>query len=167
MAPNCSTHEFFGRTVNGIRQCKFDIMKKSSVFPLTLFGLFLNINTDVSAQDLEVIIKNVKTDQGVLMVGLFNSEKTFPKKAWKGERLVAKVGEGKVVFRNIPPGDYAISVFHDEDNDGKLDTNFMGTPKEGFGFSNDAMGMFGPPSFEKAKIIIPATKSTSLTLKYL
>lgn len=119
------------------------------------------------AQDLEVEIKNVKNSKGVLMVGLFNSEKTFTKEIWKGNTPKAAEGNMKVVFKNIPAGDYAVSVFHDENGDGKLNANLIGIPKEGFGFSNDAMGKFGPPSFEKAKVVMPLKKTVIITMKYL
>jgi len=59
-----------------------------------------------------------------------------------------------VVFENLEPGDYAVSVIHDRNNNGKLDTNRLGIPKEGFAFGNNAMGIFGPPSFENAKVSI-------------
>lgn len=54
-----------------------------------------------------------------------------------------------VVLENLKPGKYAFKYFHDENSDEKINTNFMGIPKEGYGFSNNAKGKFGPPSFEK------------------
>jgi uncharacterized protein (DUF2141 family) len=132
----------------------------------TLFGLFLNMSILCPGQDVEVIVKNVKNEKGVLMVGLFNSEKTFTMQPLKGEMPAAKVGTITVVFKKIPAGKYAIAVFHDANQNGKLDTNFMGVPKEGFGFSNDVMGNFGPPSFEKAKFSCPISKPVSVTMKY-
>jgi uncharacterized protein (DUF2141 family) len=151
---------------NNLARRIFVQMKHLRLLLILLFGLLLNIGNGV-AQELEVIVKNIKSDKGVLMIGLFNSEKTFTKEIWKGERPDAKIGEVKVVFKNVPPGSYAISIFHDENSNGKLDANLMGIPKEGIGFSNDAMGTFGPPSFEKAKIVIPGNKSVFVTLKYL
>jgi len=53
--------------------------------------------------------------------------------------------------KNIPFGEYAIKVFHDEDSDDKIDTNFIGIPTESYGFSNNVKGFFGLPGFEKAK----------------
>ena len=65
-----------------------------------------------------------------------------------------------MVFENIPHGDYALKVFHDENENQKLDTNFIGMPKEKFGFSNDAMGRFGPPSFEQARFRFEESATT-------
>lgn len=59
-----------------------------------------------------------------------------------------------VHFSDVPPGIYGISVIHDRNDNGELDTNIFGIPGEGFAFGNNAMGMFGPPSFEKASVKI-------------
>jgi uncharacterized protein (DUF2141 family) len=115
---------------------------------------------------LEVIVHDIKNDAGIVMVGLFNSSETFTKKAWKGEKSKAKPGTIRVIFHDIPSGNYAVSAYHDVNENGKLDMNFLGIPKEGFGFSNDAMGTFGPPSFEKAMIKTPTSGPVSLKMKY-
>jgi uncharacterized protein (DUF2141 family) len=129
--------------------------------------MFLNIGAPSTAQDLEVVIKNVDDQPGALMVGLFDSEKTFLKKAARGEKILAQPGSVRAFFKDIQPGEYAISAFHDANGNGKLDKNFIGIPNEGVGFSNDAMGTFGPPSFEKAKFSFPKSGPVSVTMKYL
>jgi uncharacterized protein (DUF2141 family) len=128
--------------------------------------MFLN-GAVAQAQDVEVIIKNVGPARGTLFVGLFDSEKTFLKKPVRGERVAAHEGSVRAVFKDVPAGEYAISVFHDANGNGKLDTNFIGIPKEGVGASNDAMGSFGPPSFQKAKFKCPSAGVVSVTMKYL
>jgi uncharacterized protein (DUF2141 family) len=55
---------------------------------------------------------------------------------------------------------------HDVNKNGELDKNALGIPKEGFGFSNDAAGTFGPPGFDKAKFILPRAGELVITLKY-
>ncbi len=146
---------------------KFDVMTHLFSFKVLLFGFFLNIPTLLMCQDLEVTVKNIKNGKGTLIIGLFNSEKTFTKEVWKGEKLKAQPGVLKVIFKDVPPGDYAVSVFHDENENGRVDMNFIGIPREGFGFSNDAMGAFGPPPFAKAKVAVPANKTVAITLKYI
>jgi leucyl/phenylalanyl-tRNA---protein transferase len=81
----------------------------------------------------------------------------------KGCRLAQVKAEGgvvRLVLKDVVPGSYAIKAFHDVDRNGKLDTNFMGIPKEPYGFSNDAMGTFGPPSFEQASFKVGAGSTT-------
>jgi len=138
---------------------------KKIILLLMSMGLAASLRAQTNGQ-LEVVVYEVKDDVGTVMVGLFNSSETFTKEVWKGEKSKAKPGTIRVVFNDIPSGNYAISVYHDVNENGKLDMNFLGIPKEGFGFSNDAMGTFGPPSFEKAMIKSPAPGPVSLKMKY-
>jgi uncharacterized protein (DUF2141 family) len=103
---------------------------------------------------LRVEVVNIKNNSGSIRVGLFDNDKDFLKKAVLSESVSANAEKVIVVFENIPAGEYAISVIHDENNNEELDLNFLGIPKEGFGFGNDAKGAFGPPSFDKAKVKI-------------
>ena len=66
---------------------------------------------------------------------------------------------------SLPKGEYAIVVFHDIDDNSELNTSRFGLPKEPYGFSNDAKGLFGPPSFDQAKVELQADRSISITLK--
>ena len=139
-------------------------MKPSVLFSI-LVWLFL-ISAKGQSQTLIVVVQGVKSDQGLLRMGLYNSDKEFMKTRWQSKGSKAKVGEVELVFEKVPPGTYAISVFHDANENGKLDSNFAGVPKEGFGFSNNAMGMFGPPSFVEAKFAFEGEKKIEITLKY-
>jgi uncharacterized protein (DUF2141 family) len=65
-------------------------------------------------------------------------------------RMNANKGDLKIVIQDLPAGNYAIASYHDENGNGKLDTNALGMPEEGYGFSNDARGTFGPPKFSEA-----------------
>jgi uncharacterized protein (DUF2141 family) len=109
-----------------------------------------------SAADLTVQIGPIKVQQGQVLVGVFHSTDTFLKAPL--QKIVAKA-EGAsctAVFKGLEPGDYAVSVHHDVNDNGKLDTNFLGIPSEPYGFSNDAMGSMGPPSFYQAKFSVQA-----------
>jgi uncharacterized protein (DUF2141 family) len=117
---------------------------------------------------LEVTVENIREAKGTIRVGLFKNEETFLKKAVEGKVVKASSGQLTVRFDHLNPGEYGISVFHDENENSELDKNAMGIPKEGFAFGNNAMGMFGPPSFNDAKVAVPdKTKVTQLIkLKY-
>lgn len=135
-----------------------------------LFGwAFLLMSISVLAQEtLRVEITNIKSSGGKVQVGLFDNEKNFLKKAIVGQTVSAQGERVEVVFRNIPEGEYAISVIHDENENGELDSNLFGIPKEGFGFGNDAMGTFGPPSFDKAKVKVNRQNQKQvIKLRYL
>jgi uncharacterized protein (DUF2141 family) len=132
-----------------------------------LLMILLQVASLSNGQDLEVLITNVNDEPGTLLVGLFDSKKTFLKKPVRGEKVIARAGTVKALFKNVPAGEYAISVFHDVNGNDKLDSNFIGIPKEGVGASNDAMGSFGPPSYDKAKFKIPRKEVVRVKMKYL
>ena len=103
---------------------------------------------------LEVTVTNFKDRGGSLVVALFDSEKKFLKHAFATTTLQFEGDSATVVFQDLLPGDYALSAFHDVNDNKRLDTNVLGIPTEGFGFGNNAMGLFGPPTFKSAKIVV-------------
>jgi uncharacterized protein (DUF2141 family) len=128
--------------------------------------IVLFISSLVSAQNvnLTVSIVGLKNDKGNLRVGLFNSEGTFLKSTFKGVSSDIKSKKATVTFMNIPKGEYAISVYHDKNKNGKLDTNFMGIPSEDFACSNNAKGFMGPPKHEDAKFQLE--KDSKIEIKF-
>lgn len=134
---------------------------------LLIFVFLLSAIISHAQNKLEISVKNIKELKGTIRVGLFDNEENFLKEAVQGKVVDVNAATMTVVFENLKPGDYALSVIHDENANGDLDTNAVGIPKEGFGFGNDAMGLFGPPSFKKAKITMSeGVLKTVVTLKY-
>ncbi len=119
-----------------------------------------------TALRLTITVKNVKSEKGVIKAALYQSDEQFKKKSFQSTSVPSKKGEVQLVFNDIKPGDYAVSIIHDANTNGDLDSNAMGIPKEGFGFSNNAMGMFGPPGFDKARFTLSADLEITITLKY-
>jgi uncharacterized protein (DUF2141 family) len=109
---------------------------------------------EASAENVvHVEISGLRNDKGQVLCALFSSADAFPKKVDTAvARLTAKIAEHKAIcdFTGVGPGTYAVSVVHDENSNGKLDTNFIGMPREGVGASNDAKGHMGPPKFAAA-----------------
>jgi uncharacterized protein (DUF2141 family) len=124
------------------------------------------ISSLVSAQNvnLTVSISGLKSNSGMVQVGLFNSEGKFLKSAVKGVSSEIKSNAATVTFTDIPPGEYAISVYHDKNKNGKLDTNFMGIPSEDFACSNNAKGFMGPPKYQDAKFDL--IKDSKIEVKF-
>jgi uncharacterized protein (DUF2141 family) len=114
-----------------------------------------------------VVVKNVKSDVGTVRLAVYSSEDQFMKNEIAGTEVKAVNGQAVAVFKNLGTGTYAISVMHDANDNKELDSNFMGVPKEGFGFSNDAMGMFGPPDFKKASFEHAGKKDVVISLRYM
>lgn len=107
---------------------------------------------------LQVKITNLKTNEGSVMIKLMNKDKsTF--KAIKG---TVKDKVCTVSFNEIPSGTYAITYYHDENDNGKLDTGMFGKPEEGYGYSNDARGFMGPADFEDQLFEINSNLEISL-----
>ncbi|MCP4757822.1 MAG: DUF2141 domain-containing protein [Proteobacteria bacterium] len=105
------------------------------------------------AVEMTFIVEGVKNDSGSVYVGVYNSAETFTKKGKHVTGCISKIeaaGKAVTVVCKVDSGTYAAAVFHDENNNSELDKNFMGIPKENYGFSNNASGMFGPPDFADA-----------------
>lgn len=155
-------------TPKQLAACSFENIHMKTTIMLSLtVGLILFTSSSLFSQvKLEVIIKNIKEPKGTIRVGLFTTEKDFLKNAAEGKIVKASGKEITVVFENLKPGDYAVSVIHDENENGELDANIMGIPKEGFAFGNNAMGTFGPPSFDKAKRSLTKDEKQIIALRY-
>jgi len=127
-----------------------------------LYLFFLCISVTALAQDdhmLTVEFDGIKTEKGKLFVALYDSEANFLKRPI--HKIIVEINDGKAatVFSNLKPGIYAISSFFDQNNNGKMDTNFIGIPKEPTAMSNNAKGSFGPPKFKDAKFGITTLKT--------
>ncbi len=119
------------------------------------------------ASSITVEVKNISNSHGNVKIGLFNSAKDFLKipKAYKNVSLKAN-GNLKYTFKDVPDGIYAISMYHDENSNGKIDRNFIGLPAEGHGLSNDAKAFMGPPKFKDAKFKLIGDKNIAIKMKY-
>ncbi|WP_278020718.1 DUF2141 domain-containing protein [Flavobacterium ginsengisoli] len=107
----------------------------------------------MSAQNvkLTVAVSGLKNDIGIVKVGLYNSDGTFLKTTYKSLASEIKDNKAVVTFDDLPAGEYAISTYHDENSNGKLDRNAMGAPSEEYATSNNAKGFMGSPSYQDAK----------------
>ena len=140
---------------------------------LLLSSPFLVLSQDQPRHEnqIHVEISGFRNDKGQALCAIFSSAAAFPKKADKAVARAksAIVGRHAVCeFPGLPPGTYAVSVIHDENSNGKLDTNFMGIPREGVGASNDAKGHFGPPKFDAASFRFEGSRlELKITITYL
>ncbi|APR87623.1 hypothetical protein A7982_12972 [Minicystis rosea] len=120
---------------------------------------------------LSVRLTDLRNDTGRVGCSLHASEKGFPKDlgaAAQTKWCSIASRTSSCSFDPIPAGTYAVACFHDENDNGKLDTNFIGIPKEGVAVSNDAKGTLGPPSFKDAKLVFPGTATEiRVKVKYL
>jgi uncharacterized protein (DUF2141 family) len=107
-----------------------------------------------STGKLVVDISGFPSSDGFAMVALNNSKESYKggeNEAIAKTKTMVVDQKAQVVFTSLPYGWYGISLYHDENSNGKMDKNAMGIPKEAYGFSNNAKGFFGKPSYKKVK----------------
>jgi uncharacterized protein (DUF2141 family) len=125
----------------------------------------------VGTGTLTIHITGARNAKGQIRAALFKGGEGFPGDASKAiQTQVAEIDpqtlSARIVFTGLPAGVYAVSVFHDENMNQKLDKNFMGIPKEGYGASNNPKKRMGPPSFEETKFQVNVTEQ-SLEIKLM
>ncbi len=111
---------------------------------LLVLAIFLVPDIVSSQNTLDIEITNLRNDKGLIMLQLFNETEVVIRQ----EKGIIKEKKCSIIFENLSPGKYAIRFFHDENVNGILEKNKMGIPTEGYGFSNNAYGMFGPKPFK-------------------
>jgi uncharacterized protein (DUF2141 family) len=119
------------------------------------------------AGELTIDVSGIAPNQGKIYVAVYDSAEAFP---ISGRQLVRQILDAAdrhltVHFSNLPPGEYAAVAFQDSNGNGRLDKNFLGIPKELYGFSNGARGAAGPPKFSDAAITLSPDGATKIELK--
>lgn len=101
---------------------------------------------------INLTVTGLRNGNGNVRCGLYNSASAFPHAGQESRGVVARISgqQATCVFRDVPPGTYAIAFFHAEQNEARMQYGLFGKPTEGYGFSNNASGSFGPPSFSDA-----------------
>lgn len=109
-----------------------------------------------SASDLTVTVEGIAKQQGSIMLGLFDEASYKGDGAVDGANLTVEGDSVTVTFEGLEPGEYAVRLYHDVNDDGELNTNPFGMPTEPYAFSNDAKGRFGPAKWDDAKFSVEA-----------
>jgi uncharacterized protein (DUF2141 family) len=114
-----------------------------------------------SSADLQVTVVEGPPVPAVLYLALFNSaEAMASNQALALQKVELRDGAAQVVFTGLPAGRYAVKSFADENGNARLDTNIVGLPTERYGFSNNARGRMGPPSFDAAAVPLDADNAS-------
>ena len=139
---------------------------------LIIFGVYAS--QVVWAGELQLELEGLKSNQGIVMVGLYNTEAAFSaglgsykqpngflKDVGRLIGLTLRVDSGlrTAIFSGLKPGLYAIGLFHDANANGILDST-LGMPTEGYGFSNNAMGFMKAPDFSSAAVRVGSGEKT-------
>jgi len=121
----------------------------------------------VLAGDLTIEVSGVTPGRGQIYVAVYDRPDAFPT---AGRQRIGQIldsnGQSPIVhFKDLPPGEYAAVAFQDVNGNGILDKNFLGIPKEPYGFSNGARGSVGPPKFSAAAVTLNPDGATRIVLK--
>lgn len=129
--------------------------------------LYLASVLAVANHQLEIAVTLPENTSGKLYLVIYDNKGDFLGE--KGELSVYDLAELRdhptIKINQVKEGTYAFVAFIDENNNGIMDKNRLGIPKEPIGFSVSKMGLFGPPSFKKASYQIPGTKSVELIIE--
>lgn len=113
---------------------------------------------------LEVAMTGFKNNNGLVKVGLYDSEGNFLKTTFKKLQSEIKSNQAIVTFEGLEKGEYAVSIYQDENLNGIMDKNFMGIPSEDYMASNNTKGFMGPPKYEDAKFTL--TNDYKIEIKF-
>jgi uncharacterized protein (DUF2141 family) len=136
-------------------------MKKLIIILAITICFLVVIWADKSECALYVTVKGLRNDKGHVLLALYNSRAGFPENAEKAvDKAAVSINSGRAqaVFHLPSSGSYAVCVLHDENNSGAMDKGLFGIPLEGYGFSNDAMGVMSAPSFKDAAVQVVGTE---------
>jgi len=133
-------------------------MKLRNLLYIGVFGVSLAFGSHTFAYNtskLELEITGLDQTYGTLMIALFDSQAGFKSEtAAQSRKVVVSKDSAAVIFKGLVAGQYAIKVFHDQNQNGELDTNGMGIPSEPYGFSNNASDPFSAPEWEETKFSV-------------
>ena len=143
----------------------------------TLFLVAIFSGTSLKAQEISypekgdvsefrLSIEGINELKGEIRIAMFDSKEKYTKDPVHA--IVLPVDSTTIIWTQemLPFGEYAIAVYHDKNENGKIDTNFLGIPKEDYGFSNNARGRFGPASWQDSKFTVEESfYSTSIKIK--
>jgi uncharacterized protein (DUF2141 family) len=120
------------------------------------------------ADTLTVVIENVEASEGKIMLQVLSGAAEFEADELATVALMqsAQVGEFSFSTSNLPPGDYAVRIFHDRNGNGEMDSNFVGMPSEPWAFSNNATGNFGPPDWQAVQFSLQGSVTQRLRLNH-
>ncbi len=132
---------------------------------LLIFMTFMLLPMLLHAADVSFILQGFRSNEGTVIIGIYPNAESFanPRKAqYFNNKVKITQGKARVTF-DLPPGNYAASMFHDENSNKEFDLNWVRIPKEGWGFSMDARPSPTWPDFSNAAFMVE-TDPVQLTI---
>ena len=138
---------------------------RNVIFFIFLLLILEPLSAQKNNYTITVTVDGIEKVYGNLVISLYNNAKFFPQDT--GEYLSKTVpvnGTSVTCIFNVPEGTYAIALYHDENDNNRCDRNFLGIPREGFGFSNNIKPSFSAPSFQACKFSVSRNRSIPISL---
>ena len=115
-------------------------------------------------------IANLRNSQGEIYLSIFSGKQGFPdnpEAALVNHKVTIQAEQSTIIINDLPYGEYAVAVLHDENRDGKMNTSVVGVPKEGFGFSGNPKTKMGPPEYNDVRfLLLVPEKMIKIVLQY-
>ncbi|NUM30763.1 MAG: DUF2141 domain-containing protein [Bacteroidetes bacterium] len=148
-------------------------MKKIIILIITPLMLLLSsFKANFNEQNsLTVEVENLRNSKGTVQIALYNKDGSIPDEQYKNyfkmEKISITNGKTQCTFSNLPKGNYAVNILHDENSNGKIDKGLI-LPKEGIGFSNySSIGLTNRPNFKKASFELNQNKTIKVKVIYM
>ena len=139
-------------------------------FIFLIMSLLFYVTGFTQTSNIDITISEIKNKKGLIRGSLFTQDDGFPNDHQKALRSISmEITDLQLNFdiADLPIGEYALAILHDENENGKMDFNFLRMPKEGYGVSNNAKSSFGPPNFKDAKFLLsPDTLPLEIKMNY-
>lgn len=148
---------------------------RTRLFPMIVSIALVVIISSFSPKNesysLTVEVKNLKNSKGIVQFALYNKDGSIPDENYRNYYKMQKSeivnGASTTTFKNIPRGQYAVNILHDENRNGKIDKGFI-LPIEGIGFSNyEKIGLTNRATFMKASFILNSDKNIKIKIIYM
>lgn len=133
--------------------------RAAAAFRIAPFALIAALSSaNAFAGDLTVKLHGIRAQTGLVKVAVVDSQEAWDGKAApvQADGTPAQAEEASFTFKDLKPGSYAVMITHDENGNGKMDTNVVGMPLEGYGFSNNPRVM-RKPTWDEARFEVAAT----------
>ncbi|RXP58636.1 DUF2141 domain-containing protein [Lutibacter sp. HS1-25] len=136
--------------------------KKANYLLLLIFVLVNNLLFAQKTGTIEVIVNGIKNTDGQIMISINKGPEGWPESNFLEQRFIPNFTAPTflIVFKDLPYGNYAIGLLHDEDKNGEITKNFIGMPKEGFAFSRNYNVVFRAPKYNEANFELDSPKKT-------
>jgi len=135
---------------------------------LSFLFLFFSFNLFAQSHQLSIEVTDLRVSYGTIQACLFNQADAFPdeKRAYKFALVEVSENKARLYFKDLPAGDYAVALFHDENGDNLCNMNFFGIPKEGYGFSRNYVPTVRAPRFEETQFSMAEDQQIIIKMIY-